>query len=135
MGKVHVHHNINTCAVNPYGEEEPRDSFLAKIAPNGRVPTVVRATNLHGYTATARIHGLFFCCCLQRRVRCLPLPRARLPRGFRRLAGPSGSPHLRRRSRPEPSAGRICPSPFSIDDGTSRIRKKKGIHKTVRPQP
>ena len=60
MGKVHVHHNINTCAVNPYGEEEPRDSFLAKIAPNGRVPTLVRATNLHGYTATARIHGLFF---------------------------------------------------------------------------
>jgi len=59
VGKVHVHHNINTCAVNPYGEEEPRDSFLAKIAPNGRVPTVVRATNLHGYTATARIHGLF----------------------------------------------------------------------------
>jgi len=54
VGKVHVHHNINTCAVNPYGEEEPRDSFLAKIAPNGRVPTLIV---LQTYTVTLRRLG------------------------------------------------------------------------------
>ena len=54
MGKVHVHHNINTCAVNPYGEEEPRDSFPAKIAPNGRVPTLIV---LQTYTVTLRRLG------------------------------------------------------------------------------